>query len=176
MWLISFLPTAFLAVIVNSVLLLGIAVFLLSFFITTKLLPLQKTIVQVVSVCLIVLGVYWKGGLAIEEQWRERVKSAEDAARLAEEKFKQTNLELGKAIAQRDHAVATRGKTIVEKTLKYLQGDPVTHTSTVNLSPEERAELEKQIAELQRAEKECPVPKLVVKAINDAVVPVESKK
>lgn len=176
MFLLSLLPTSFLDTIVNSVLVFGIFAFALSFFITAKLLPLQKILLQVISVILIVLGVYWKGGIAIEKEWREKLEAAEAAAKKSEAQAKEINIELGKAIAQRDHAVATRGKTIVKETIKYLQGDPSTHTNTINLSAEERAELEKQIAELQRAEKECPVPKLVVKAINNSAIKEDAKK
>lgn len=176
MWVLSLLPTDLLDVIINIVLIVGIAGFLISFFVSSKLIPIQKILFQSISVILIVLGVYWKGGIAIEKEWRDRVKKAEEAAQKAEEIAKEINIELSKTIAQRDHAVATRGKTIVEKTVKYLEGEPRTHTSTINLSAEERAKLEKEIAELQRAEKECPVPTLVVNAINQAALKDEIKK
>ena len=108
-------------------------------------------------------------------KWRAKVDSAESAARQAELKFEAVNLELTKAIAQRDHAVATRGQTIIKKTTEYLKGEVQTHVNTIDLSESERSELKRQIEELRRAEKECPVPKLIVKGINESSVRIEEK-
>lgn len=182
MFLLQWLPNSILETVIFAILGVGFIATLVSIFFINPLLRLMPALagtyrlIQLASVALFLLGIYLWGGYSTEMRWRDRVAAAEKAAKEAELKFEQTNAELGKVIAQRDHAVATRGKTIVQQTIKYLEGEPRTHTNTINLSEAERAKLERQIAELQRAEKQCPVPELVVNAINAAsVLPVNKE-
>lgn len=176
MFFLQWLPNSILEFVIFGILGFGLVATVISIFFINPLLRLMPTLagtyqlIQLASVGIFLLGIYLWGGYSTEMKWRDRVAAAEKAAKEAEVKFEQTNTELGKVIAQRDHAVATRGKTIVQQTIKYLEGEPRTHTNTINLSEAERAKLERQIAELQRAEKECPVPELVVNAINAASV------
>lgn len=182
MWFIQGLPSSILEYVIFGILGLGLIATIVSIFFINPLLRLVPslagtyTLIQLGSVLLFLLGVYLWGSFNTEMKWRDRVNAAEETARIAEERYKQTNEELGKVIAQRDHAVATRGKNIIKETIKYLEGSPTVHTQTLDLSESERAKLEKQIAELQRAEKECPVPQLVTKAINQASEKENSKK
>lgn len=182
MFFLQKLPDNILEFVIFSILGFGFLTTIISIFFINPVLRLIPTLantyqlIQLASVGIFLLGIYLWGAYSSEMRWRERVKAAEEAARIAEENYKQTNIELGKVIAQRDHAVATRGKNIIEKTIQYLEGPTSTHTNTINLSEKERAELEKQIEELKRAEKECPVPRLITKAINEATVKEQPKK
>lgn len=182
MFLLYKLPDSILEFVIFSILGFGFIATVVSIFFINPILRLIPSIsgsyqlVQLASIGIFLLGIYLWGGYSSEMRWREKVKTAEEKAQIAEQLFKETNLELGKVIAQRDHAVATRGKNIITNTIKYLEGEPKTHTNTINLSEKERAELEKQIEELRRVEKECPVPKLITKAINEATVKEELKK
>lgn len=182
MFFLQWLPNSILEFVIFGILGIGALSTLVSIFFINPLLRFMPTLsgtyrlIQLASVGLFLLGVYLWGGYSTEMRWRERVEQAEAAARDAEKRSKELNIELGKVLAQRDHAVATRGKTIIERTTKYLQGDPTTITNTVDLSEAERAELKRQIEELQRAEKMCPVPKLIIKGINEASIPGEDVK
>lgn len=174
MFFLQWLPTSILEFVIFGILGFGFVATIVSIFFINPLLRLMPTLagtyqlIQLASVGIFLLGIYLWGGYSTEMRWRERVERAEAAARDAERRFQEANIELGKAIAQRDHAVATRGKTIIERTTKYLQGDPTTITNTLDLSAAERAELKRQIEELQLAEKTCPVPKLIIKVLNEA--------
>lgn len=181
MFFLQWLPNSILEFVIFSILGLGLITTIISIFFINPLLRLIPSfagsyqLIQLTSIATFLLGIYLWGGYSTEMRWRERAEKAEAAAKEAEARSKDLNIELGKALAQRDHAVATRGKTIIERTTKYLKGDIETHT--VDLSAEERAELQRQIEELRIAEKTCPVPKLVVKGINEgAKKPVEVKK
>lgn len=179
MFLLQWLPSSILEFVIFSILGFGFVATIVSIFFINPLLRFIPSLagtyqlIQLASVGIFLLGIYLWGGYSTEMRWRERAEKAEAAAKEAEARSRELNIELGKAIAQRDHAVATRGKTIIERTTKYLKGDIETHT--VNLSEEERAELRRQIEELRIAEKNCPVPKLVVKGVNEAAK-AESKK
>ena len=61
---------------------------------TTKLMPVQKIVLQLCSVLLIVVSVYWKGGIAVEKEWRAKVEAAEQRAKVAEEKSAVANAQV----------------------------------------------------------------------------------
>lgn len=86
MWLLNLIPTAILDVIVNLVLVAGLGAIIASFLVRTVFFPFQKIITQAIGITLLVLGVYWKGGLAIEKEWRAKLEAAERRAEIAEEK------------------------------------------------------------------------------------------
>lgn len=182
MFFLQWLPSSILEFVIFGILGFGLIATIVSILFINPLLRLMPTLagtyqlIQLASVGIFLLGIYLWGGYSTEMRWRERVAQSEKIAREAEKRFQEINIELTKVIAQRDHAVATRGKNIVERTVQYLQGDPQTHTNTIDLSEAERAELKRQIEELRIAEKNCPVPKLVVKGINEAARPIEESK
>jgi hypothetical protein len=86
MWILSLIPTVLLDLIVNLTIVLGLAGIILSFFLHLVPLSINKTILQVISIILIVIGVYWKGGINVEKEWRAKVEAAETRAKVAEEK------------------------------------------------------------------------------------------
>ena len=79
MWMLSFIPDSWLLMLVNTILLLGIVATFLSFFVINRILryfpPLANwhTLIQVVSVVILLAGVYFKGSYATEAEWREKV-------------------------------------------------------------------------------------------------------
>lgn len=105
MWLLSFLPDSLLMYIVNGMLVAGTVSFFLSFFVLHRILNKfpalapYHLIIQIVSIVLLVSGIYFKGGYSTEIMWRERVKEAEDKVRIAEAKSQQTN-EIIKVVIQ----------------------------------------------------------------------------
>lgn len=96
MWLLSFLPDSLLALVVNAVLILGIVGFAVSFFFgyvvryVPQIMPYRMAI-QIVSIILLVAGVYFKGGQASEMRWRERVRELEAKVAVSEQKAKEAN-------------------------------------------------------------------------------------
>lgn len=91
MWILSILPTAFLAFIVYAILFVGIVGVVISslFKYVIKYFPQlvpHRTILQVASVIILALGVYLKGAFDTETFWRTKVLEAEAKVKLAEEK------------------------------------------------------------------------------------------
>jgi hypothetical protein len=83
MWILHFLPDSVILWFCNSLLLAGIAMTVAAFFV--KNIPIinqYRVPAQVLGIALLILGVYFRGGLAVETTWRERV--AEVEARLVE--------------------------------------------------------------------------------------------
>ena len=96
MWMLSFIPDAFLAWVVNTILIAGAVGFVVSFFFgfVVRYLPLiapYRMFIQIVSIFLLVAGVYFKGGYSVEMEWRAKVAELEEKVKVAEEKSKQVN-------------------------------------------------------------------------------------
>ena len=100
MWMLSFVPDSLLFWIVNTILIVGAIGSFLSFFVLHKILnkfPALATyhlLIQIVSIVLLVAGVYLKGGYGVEMSWRERVADLEAKIKVAEAKSEQANIDL----------------------------------------------------------------------------------
>ena len=147
MWLLSFLPDSFLLFVVNTVLILGIVSFVLSFFVINKILrwfpglsPYYLAL-QIGSAILLVLGIYFKGGYTVEMKWRERVTELEAKLKVAEEKSQTVNKVIETKVVTQTKVIKEKGQEIV----KYVDR-PV-------------------IAEY---DKKCPLPKEIIDIHNEA--------
>lgn len=82
MWILTFLPDSIILFFCNSLLLVGLALTVAGFFAHRIPLVWQYQLpFKVLGIALLVLGVYFRGGYAVEANWRARV--AEVTARLA---------------------------------------------------------------------------------------------
>lgn len=120
MWMLSFLPDAFLVWIINIVLLAGIVGTTVSilFKVAIRWIPWiipYRTLLQVVSIVLLLAGVYFKGGLAIEQEWRARVKDLEAKVAISEEQSKTANTKIEKVYIDRVKVVKDTQVVIQEK-------------------------------------------------------------
>lgn len=120
MWMLSFLPDAFLVWIINIVLLAGIVGTTVSilFKVAIRWIPWiipYRTLLQVVSIALLLAGVYFKGGLAIEQEWRARVKDLEAKVAISEEQAKAANTKIEKVYIDRVKVVKDTQVVIQEK-------------------------------------------------------------
>jgi hypothetical protein len=140
-WVLSLIPDSFLLWFINILLVVGLAGTVAGFFI--KFIPFvnqYRLPVQIVSVILLVAGVYFKGGYANEMAWREKVKAAEERAAIAEEKAKETNVQIETKIVERVKKVKEVQYVIQEKIVK----------------------------EKELIDKDCRVPQVAIDIHNDA--------
>lgn len=93
MWMLNFVPDSLLLLVIDTVLISGAVGAVLSFFLVGWLPGINrfKTLLQLVSVALLVAGVYFKGGYAIEEEWRAKVRDLEAKLQETEAKSKEVN-------------------------------------------------------------------------------------
>jgi uncharacterized membrane protein YeiB len=96
MWMLAFFPDAFLVWIINIILITGIIGFVASFFFgfVVRWIPTiapYHLLIQVISIVLLVAGVYFKGGYSVEMAWRERVAELEAKIAISEQKSKEVN-------------------------------------------------------------------------------------
>jgi energy-coupling factor transporter transmembrane protein EcfT len=122
MWILHFLPDALILWICNIVLLAGILLTVTAFFI--KRIPVinqYRIPAQVLGIALLVMGVYWRGGYAIEMEWRERVAEVEARVAAAEAKSAEENVKIITKVVTKTQVIRTRGETIT----KYIDREIV---------------------------------------------------
>ena len=103
-------------------LLAGILLTVTAFFI--KRIPVinqYRTPAQVLGIALLVMGVYWRGGYAIEMEWRERVAEVEARVAAAEAKSAEENVKIVTKVVTKTQVIRTRGETIT----KYIDREIV---------------------------------------------------
>lgn len=120
MWLLALLPDAYLAWAVNTVLVAGVIGFVVSFFFgyVVRWLPAiapYHLVIQIVSIILLVSGVYFKGGYSVEMTWRERVAELEAKVAISEEKSKEANTQIQTVYVDRIKVVKEKQIVIQEK-------------------------------------------------------------
>ena len=120
MWVLHFLPDAFLAFIVNAILIIGVVSTFISFVILNRLLmmfpPLANyyRIAQVVSIIILLAGVYFKGGYSTEMLWRERVAEVEAKLKEAEAKSAEVNTVIETKIVNRVKEIKVQGDEVIK--------------------------------------------------------------
>jgi len=115
MWILHFLPDALILWICNIVLLAGILLTTVAFFI--KRIPVinqYRIPAQVLGIALLVVGVYWRGGYAIEMEWRERVAEVEARVAAAEAQSKEANTKIVTKVVTKTQVIRTRGEDIIK--------------------------------------------------------------
>lgn len=125
MFLLHFIPDAFLQWVVNATLFAGVAGIIVTtafkFFIKyfPWIIP-YRTLLQIISLVLLVAGVYFKGGIGVEMEWRAKVAELEAKVAAAESKSKEKNVEIQKVYIDKIKTVKETQVVIQEK-IKEVQ-------------------------------------------------------
>jgi hypothetical protein len=120
MFLLNFIPDAFLLWVVNAVLLAGIIGTVVAFFFGffVRYLPWitpYRMLLQIVALVLLVAGVYFKGGVGVEMTWRARVADMEAKVAAAEQKSKDANEQIKTVYVDKVRVVKETQVVIQEK-------------------------------------------------------------
>ena len=125
MWMLAFLPDAFLVWIINTILIVGIVGFVASFFFgfVVRWIPTiapYHLLIQVVSIVLLVSGVYFKGGYSVEMEWREKVAELEAKIAISEQKSKEVNEKIVTVYKDRVKVVKET-QVVVQEKIKIVE-------------------------------------------------------
>jgi uncharacterized membrane protein YraQ (UPF0718 family) len=118
--MLSFVPDSLLLYIVHAILIAGAIGTFFTFFILHRVvrwfpaIAPYHLILQIISIALLVCGVYFKGGYGVEIEWREKVRVAQEKAAVAEAQAKELNTKL-------DAEIKKKQKVIVENKVVYRE-------------------------------------------------------
>ena len=116
MFLLHLLPDSFLIWIINILLTGGLIGMVVGFF--GSKLPFVSTyarVIQIASIIAFCIGLYWKGGYSVEQDWRERVAEMEAKIKVSEEKSKEINTVIETKYKDRVKKITETKEVIVEK-------------------------------------------------------------
>jgi hypothetical protein len=157
MWILHLLPDAFIAWIVNIILIAGTLTTVAGFFV--KFIPFVNTYkipVQITGIVLLTIGVYLKGGYSTEMAWRERVREAEAKVAAAENLSAETNTQVITKLVNNTKIIREKGQDIVS----YIDREVVRNQEVI------------KYVEI------CPIPSIIIDTHNAAALnqPIEKNK
>ena len=148
MWILSILPDAAIHTIFGLGILGTIAGFVLGFI---PLVKAYKLAIQVISLIVLVFGVYLEGGLADYKEWELKVKEMEAKVAHAEAQSANKNTEIQEKVVEKTKVIREKGRDIIkyidkevvkkEEVIKYIENCPV---------PKDIIDLHNQAAELNK--------------------------
>ena len=113
MWILHLLPDTVILWFCNLLLIAGCMLTALAFFIQAiPLINQYRKPAQVLGIALLVLGVYFRGGLAVETEWRERVAEVEARLKQSQVQSQQLNQRLSTAAQNKTQAIKGRTEYI----------------------------------------------------------------
>lgn len=150
MWILQWLPDW----IFYAILCIGLIGFLVTYllkFIPIPGLFMYKTPIQIVSLLLIVIGVYMSGAISNEQAWQARVKELEVKLAAAEAKGAEENVKIVEKVVTKQKIIKEKGEEVV----KYIDRE-VVKLDTKFLPGGQ-----------------CEIPKEFIRALNEAAKPPE---
>ena len=69
---------------------------------------------KVLGIALLVLGVYFRGGYAVEAEWRERVAKVEQKLKIAEAESARENVKIVERVVKKTEYITRRGQDIIQ--------------------------------------------------------------
>lgn len=150
MWVMNFLPDW----IFHAILIAGILGLLSTFVL--RVIPffrIYELPIQICSILIISIGVWFEGALSNQAAWEERVKEIESKVAQAEVKSEEANVEIVTQIVEKTKVIRERGKDIVN----YVDREVVKDREVIKFV------------------ENCPIPNIIIKAHNAAALnqPVE---
>lgn len=125
MFLLNFIPDAFLLWVVNAILVAGIIGTVVAFFFGffVRYLPWitpYRMLLQIVALVLLIAGVYFKGGVGVEMSWRARVAEMEAKVAKAEAESKTANENI-KTVYVDKVRVVKETQVVVQEKIKTVE-------------------------------------------------------
>lgn len=116
MWILQLLPDAAILWFCNILLLVGIVLTVAGFFIHRLPFLYQYQLpFKIVGIALLVLGVYFRGGYAVEAEWRQRVAELEAQLKTAQEESARVNTVIQDRVVTKTQVIREKGETIIQR-------------------------------------------------------------
>lgn len=147
MWILHFLPDTLIIWVCNTVLLLGIMLTVTGWFAHRIPWVYQYQLpFKILGIALLVLGVYFRGGYAVESEWRQRVVELEAKLKTAEVESAKINTVIQDRVVTKTRVIKEKADTLVQYVDREIFKD----------------------REIVREVNNCPVPKEAIDVHNEA--------
>lgn len=147
MWILQLLPDAAILWFCNILLLVGFVLTVAGFFIHRLPFLYQYQLpFKVIGIALLVLGVYFRGGYAVESEWRQRVTELEAQLKVAQEESAKVNTVIQDRVVTKTRIIREKADTLIQ----YVERDVF------------------KDREIVREVNNCPVPQEAIDVHNEA--------
>ena len=147
MWMLSFIPDSLIALIVHIIFAIGVIGFFVGSFASKfPFISAYGNVVKIIAGVLLVAGLYFEGGIGVENEWRSKVAELEAKVALAEQQSAKENVRIVEKIVKKTEYIKTRGQDIIQ----YVDREVVKYD------------------EKFRPGGVCEIPKEFIKAVNNA--------
>lgn len=129
MELLLLLPSSYLLPVINSILAIGVISTLFTFIVLDKISPVltgYNTLFKIISIIVLLFGVYTKGGYTTEQIWREKLSKVENELKIANEKSTSANALINQTVVTEIKEVKVKGADII----KYVNREVVKYNNT----------------------------------------------
>lgn len=157
MWLLHWLPIGFIDFFVTITLTLGVlcavAGYLLLRFV--PFFNIYKMYFQLAAIVLLSVGLFWKGCLVTEADWRKQVEALTAKLKIAEEKAKEVNVIIQERIitkVKKVKVVEYRNKEVIKYREVEINKDCVVPEVAVNILNEAATNPNKVIEQVESTE------------------------
>ena len=138
MWFLSFLPSWY----VHIIPLLALAIIFASMVL--KVIPFVSTYyipIRIIGFVLLLFGVFFEGGLYMNQQWTAKVKEMEEKIAVAEAKSKEVNVQIVEKFIVKQNTIREKGDEVI----KYIDREIVKYD--VKFAPGGQCEIPKEFVE-----------------------------
>ncbi len=120
MWILNFIPD----IVFHAIVIAGILGMIASFFLGyMPFINLYKTPIQIISVIILVFGVWVEGANSNNESWKLKVKELEAKVSLAQIKSNEINTKLVEKIAENQKIIKDKKNENSKAIIKYVTDD-----------------------------------------------------
>jgi hypothetical protein len=138
MWFLSFIPSWY----VHIIPLLALAIIFASMVL--KVIPFVSTYyipIRIIGFVLLFFGVFFEGGLYMNQQWTAKVKEMEEKIAVAEAKSKEVNVQIVEKFIVKQNTIREKGDEVI----KYIDREIVKYD--VKFAPGGQCEIPKEFVE-----------------------------
>jgi hypothetical protein len=146
MWILQFLPDSLILWATTLLLVLGSVLTVAGWF--AHRLPMiyhYQLPLKIIGGLLLVLGVYLRGGYAVEHEWRQRVAELEAQLKVAQEQSAQVNTVIQNRVITKTQVIKEKADTLVQfvdrEVIKEVNNCPV---------PQEAIDVHNEAARMNR--------------------------
>ena len=138
MWFLSFFPSWY----VHIIPLLALAIIFASMVL--KVIPFVSTYyipIRIIGFVLLLFGVFFEGGLYMNQEWTAKVKEMEEKIAVAEAKSKEVNVQIVEKFIVKQNTIREKGDEVI----KYIDREIVKYD--VKFAPGGQCEIPKEFVD-----------------------------